>query len=119
MMLLLFLLQSAVDAGAISARAKPAAAAEKAKELQAILKQRGCVEEFEADPELLKEGQVRQLLARLMMMFVRSGTPPAELLLGRLHLFGICLLGVRLEASAHPSSSQLTPAHPSSYQLIA
>jgi hypothetical protein len=53
-------LQSAVDAGAISARAKPAAAAEKARDLQAALKARGCMEEFTPDPELMAEGQVRQ-----------------------------------------------------------
>lgn len=52
-------MQSAVDAGAISARAKPAAAAEKMRELLGVLKQRGCKEEFEADPELLQNGQVR------------------------------------------------------------
>lgn len=50
--------QSAVDAGAISARAKPAAAAEKAKELQGMLQQRGCKEEFVPDPDLLLNGQV-------------------------------------------------------------
>jgi hypothetical protein len=53
-----FLPQSAVDAGAISARAKPAAAAEKLKELLDQLKQRGCVEEFVPDPDLLLNGQV-------------------------------------------------------------
>eukprot|EP00879_Flechtneria_rotunda_P004235 GHRR01004483.1.p1 GENE.GHRR01004483.1~~GHRR01004483.1.p1 ORF type:complete len:434 (+),score=139.37 GHRR01004483.1:216-1517(+) len=53
--------QSAVDAGAISARAKPAAAAEKAKELQAQLRARGCVEDFTPDPDLLQEGQVNFL----------------------------------------------------------
>lgn len=51
--------QSAVDAGAISARAKPAAAAEKVKELQGVLAQRGCKEEWIPDPELLLNGQVR------------------------------------------------------------
>lgn len=50
--------QSAVDAGAISARAKPAAAAEKAAALQAALKARGCKEEFVPDPELMADGQV-------------------------------------------------------------
>jgi hypothetical protein len=50
--------QSAVDAGAISARARPAAAADKARELQAALRARGCVEEFVPDPTLLSEGQV-------------------------------------------------------------
>eukprot|EP00882_Tetradesmus_deserticola_P011845 GHRQ01012537.1.p1 GENE.GHRQ01012537.1~~GHRQ01012537.1.p1 ORF type:complete len:274 (+),score=150.52 GHRQ01012537.1:738-1559(+) len=50
--------QSAVDAGAISARAKPAAAADKARELQAAIKARGCVEEFTPDPDLMAEGQV-------------------------------------------------------------
>ncbi|KAF8065577.1 hypothetical protein HT031_003178 [Scenedesmus sp. PABB004] len=50
--------QSAVDAGAISARAKPAAGAEKARELQAALRARGCVEEFVPNPELLADGQV-------------------------------------------------------------
>jgi hypothetical protein len=52
--------QSAVDAGAISARAKPAAAAEKARDLQAALKARGCVEEFTPDPELMADGQVNK-----------------------------------------------------------
>lgn len=54
--------KSAVDAGAISARAKPAAAAEKMRELLAILKQRGCQEEFVADPELLANGQVMSVM---------------------------------------------------------
>jgi hypothetical protein len=52
--------QSAVDAGAISARAKPGAAAEKLKELLEVLRKRGCQEEFIADPELLENGQVGQ-----------------------------------------------------------
>lgn len=51
-------LQSAVDAGAISARAKLDAATKKAKELQAALAARGCVEDFTPDPELMSEGQV-------------------------------------------------------------
>eukprot|EP00878_Enallax_costatus_P012346 GHUV01012895.1.p1 GENE.GHUV01012895.1~~GHUV01012895.1.p1 ORF type:complete len:266 (+),score=123.45 GHUV01012895.1:1179-1976(+) len=50
--------QSAVDAGAISARAKYDAAVKKSKELQAALAARGCVEEFEPDPALMAEGQV-------------------------------------------------------------
>jgi hypothetical protein len=61
-------LQSAVDAGAISARAKPAAAAEKARDLQAALKARGCVEEFTPDPELMAEGQVRRCVSILYNM---------------------------------------------------
>jgi hypothetical protein len=60
-----------VDAGAISARAKPAAAAEKARDLQAALKARGCVEEFTADPELMAEGQVR--VACYSMLFMSYG----------------------------------------------
>jgi hypothetical protein len=47
-----------VDAGAISARAKPGAAAEKLKELLEVLRKRGCQEEFTPDPELLQNGQV-------------------------------------------------------------
>jgi hypothetical protein len=50
--------QSAVDAGAISARAKMDAAVKKAKELQAALTARGCVEQFEPDPAIMAEGQV-------------------------------------------------------------
>lgn len=57
-------LQSAVDAGAISARAKYDAAVKKAKALQAALTARGCVEEFEPDPALMAEGQVRGLMMR-------------------------------------------------------
>jgi hypothetical protein len=52
------LLQSAVDAGAISARAKPAAAADKLRELLDTLAQRGCKEQWVPDPELLANGQV-------------------------------------------------------------
>jgi len=73
-------MQSAVDAGAISARAKPAAAAEKMRELLGSLKQRGCKEEFEADPELLQNGQVR-----LMIMIISC------CMLQVMHLLGVHL----------------------------
>jgi hypothetical protein len=56
-----------VDAGAISARAKPAAAAEKAKELQGMLQQRGCKEEFVPDPDLLLNGQVGLCMHEMCM----------------------------------------------------
>lgn len=61
--------QSAVDAGAISARAKPAAAAEKAAALQAALKARGCKEEFVPDPELMADGQVRYFATNNVIMW--------------------------------------------------
>lgn len=74
--------QSAVDAGAISARAKPAAAAEKAKELQAALKARGCVETFTPDPELLQEGQVGGVLVTVMVLVCEQRPTASQQLCG-------------------------------------
>lgn len=50
--------QNAIDAGAISARGRRAAAEQKVAEVMAVLKMRGCVEEFVPDPMLLEEGKV-------------------------------------------------------------
>lgn len=51
--------QQPVDAGAISERGRKGAAEEKARQLQATLRDRGCKEDFTPNPTLLLEGQVR------------------------------------------------------------
>ncbi|KAG2434162.1 hypothetical protein HXX76_007889 [Chlamydomonas incerta] len=56
--------QQPVDAGAISERGRKGAAEEKARQLQATLKDRGCKEEFTPNASLLLEGQVEFLPAR-------------------------------------------------------
>ncbi|KAG2447281.1 hypothetical protein HYH02_007611 [Chlamydomonas schloesseri] len=56
--------QQPVDAGAISERGRKGAAEEKARQLQAVLRERGCKEDFTPNPTLLLEGQVEFLAAR-------------------------------------------------------
>ncbi|PNW72346.1 hypothetical protein CHLRE_16g671950v5 [Chlamydomonas reinhardtii] len=56
--------QQPVDAGAISERGRKGAAEEKARQLQATLRDRGCKEDFTPNPTLLLEGQVEFLAAR-------------------------------------------------------
>ncbi|KAL3161552.1 hypothetical protein ABBQ32_010419 [Trebouxia sp. C0010 RCD-2024] len=58
--------QSPVDAGAISERGKLQAAEEQLKALQAQIVQRGCKEDFQPDPELMKNGKVDFLPAKAM-----------------------------------------------------
>lgn len=66
--------QQPVDAGAISQRGKQAAADQKVSELLAIMKQRGCKEEFVPNPSLLLDGQVSATAVWRCVVVVLSGS---------------------------------------------